>query len=161
MLGCYNGCSSGSDNGYSTLQWQGEKFSVMKSSVFVLVGLRNCAVIFLSFQIHAYEDYPITDVLQMIGFANRPQEDDDAKCVLMCQTSKKDFFKKFLNEPLPVEVNLTRGFVKNVKVWEPMIFNYTFYFSSCRATWTIGCMIISMLRLSQRQLKTNRMPWII
>lgn len=57
-------------------------------------------------KIHAYEDYPVTDVLQMIGFANRPQEDDDAKCVLMCQTSKKDFFKKFLNEPLPVESHL-------------------------------------------------------
>ncbi|XP_034244319.1 putative U5 small nuclear ribonucleoprotein 200 kDa helicase isoform X1 [Thrips palmi] len=57
-------------------------------------------------KIHAYEDYPVTDVLQMIGFANRPLEDDDAKCVLMCQTSKKDFFKKFLNEPLPVESHL-------------------------------------------------------
>lgn len=57
-------------------------------------------------KVHAYEDYPVTDVLQMIGFANRPLEDDDAKCVLMCQTSKKDFFKKFLNEPLPVESHL-------------------------------------------------------
>lgn len=41
----------------------------------------------------------------MVGRANRPLDDDDAKCVLMCQSSKKDFFKKFLNEPLPVEVN--------------------------------------------------------
>lgn len=55
---------------------------------------------------HAYEDYPITDVLQMVARANRPLEDDDAKCVLLCQTSKKDFFKKFLNEPLPVESHL-------------------------------------------------------
>lgn len=29
-----------------------------------------------------------------------------AKCVLMCQSSKKDFFKKFLYEPLPVESHL-------------------------------------------------------
>ncbi|RZF42849.1 hypothetical protein LSTR_LSTR003673 [Laodelphax striatellus] len=57
-------------------------------------------------KIHAYEDYPITDVLQMVGRANRPLEDDDAKCVLMCQSSKKDFFKKFLNESLPVESHL-------------------------------------------------------
>lgn len=42
----------------------------------------------------------------MVGRANRPLDDDDAKCVLMCQSSKKDFFKKFLNEPLPVEVCL-------------------------------------------------------
>lgn len=57
-------------------------------------------------KIHSYEDYPITDVLQMIGRANRPLDDNDAKCVLMCQNSKKDFFKKFLNEPLPVESHL-------------------------------------------------------
>ncbi|CAG2065006.1 unnamed protein product, partial [Timema podura] len=57
-------------------------------------------------KIHAYEDYPITDVLQMVGRANRPLEDHDAKCVLMCQSSKKDFFKKFLNESLPVESHL-------------------------------------------------------
>lgn len=56
-------------------------------------------------KIHAYEDYPVTDVLQMVGRANRPSEDDDAKCVLMCQSSKKDFYKKFMSDPLPVEVN--------------------------------------------------------
>jgi len=58
------------------------------------------------FFIFRYEDYPITDVIQMVGRANRPLDDDDSKCVLMCQSSKKDFFKKFLNEPLPVEVSL-------------------------------------------------------
>ncbi|KAL1375622.1 hypothetical protein pipiens_004616 [Culex pipiens pipiens] len=55
---------------------------------------------------HSYDDYPVTDVMQMVGRANRPLEDDDAKCVLMCQSSKKDFFKKFLNESLPVESHL-------------------------------------------------------
>lgn len=55
---------------------------------------------------HSYEDYPITDVLQMIGRANRPNDDSDSKCVLMCQSSKKDFFKKFINEPLPIESHL-------------------------------------------------------
>lgn len=57
-------------------------------------------------KIHAYEDYAVTDVLRMLGRANRPLEDDDSKCVLMCQTSKKEFFKKFLNDPLPVESHL-------------------------------------------------------
>lgn len=57
-------------------------------------------------KIHAYEDYAVTDVLRMIGRANRPLEDDDSKVVLMCQTSKKEFFKKFLNDPLPVESHL-------------------------------------------------------
>lgn len=57
-------------------------------------------------KIHAYEDYAVTDVLRMLGRSNRPLEDDDSKCVLMCQTSKKEFFKKFLNDPLPVESHL-------------------------------------------------------
>ncbi|CAJ0915055.1 unnamed protein product, partial [Mesorhabditis belari] len=55
---------------------------------------------------HVYEDYPIADVLHMVGLANRPDKDQDAKCVLMCQSSKRDFFKKFLFEPLPVESHL-------------------------------------------------------
>jgi len=57
-------------------------------------------------KLHAYHDYPVTDILQMVGRANRPQEDTDAKCVLLCQTAKKDFFKKFLYEPLPIESHL-------------------------------------------------------
>ncbi|MBN3296912.1 U520 helicase, partial [Amia calva] len=57
-------------------------------------------------KIHAYVDYPIYDVLQMVGRANRPLQDDEGRCVIMCQGSKKDFFKKFLYEPLPVESHL-------------------------------------------------------
>jgi len=30
-------------------------------------------------KIHAYEDYPVTDVLQMIGHANRPLVDEEGK----------------------------------------------------------------------------------
>jgi len=55
---------------------------------------------------HAYEDYPVTDVLQMVGRANRPLKDTEGKAVILCQSSKKDFFKKFLYEPLPVESHL-------------------------------------------------------
>jgi len=57
-------------------------------------------------KIHSYVDYPVTDVLQMIGRANRPLKDEEGKCVVMCQSSKKDFFKKFVYEPLPVESHL-------------------------------------------------------
>ena len=58
-------------------------------------------------KVHAYEDYPVTDVIQMIGsFANRPLIDQKSICVLMCQTSKKEFFLKFLLNPLPVESHL-------------------------------------------------------
>ncbi|CAN8000338.1 unnamed protein product [Ixodes hexagonus] len=61
---------------------------------------------FYNGKVHAYEDYPVTDVLQMVGRANRPLVDEDGKCLLLCQSSKKDFFKKFLYEPLPVESHL-------------------------------------------------------
>jgi len=55
---------------------------------------------------HAYHDYPITEVMQMIGKASRPNLDSDSKCVLLCQTAKKNMFKKFLYEPLPIESHL-------------------------------------------------------
>ncbi|EDQ89655.1 uncharacterized protein MONBRDRAFT_36978 [Monosiga brevicollis MX1] len=55
---------------------------------------------------HRFVDYPITDVLQMMGLASRPGVDESGVCVLMCQTSKKAVFTKFLNEPLPVESHL-------------------------------------------------------
>lgn len=58
---------------------------------------------------HAYEDYSLYEVLHMVGRANRRKDDDfeeDVKCVLLCQSTKKDFFKKFLYEPLPVESHL-------------------------------------------------------
>jgi len=55
---------------------------------------------------HVYEDFPITSILQMIGRANRPLIDQVSKCLLFCQSSKKNFYKKFLYEPLPIESNL-------------------------------------------------------
>lgn len=37
----------------------------------------------------SYVDYPIYDILQMVGRANRPMQDDEGRCVIMCQGSKK------------------------------------------------------------------------
>jgi pre-mRNA-splicing helicase BRR2 len=51
-------------------------------------------------------DYPVTDVLQMVGRANRPLIDDADKAVILCLASKKEFYKKFLYEPLPIESHL-------------------------------------------------------
>ncbi|OBZ77999.1 putative U5 small nuclear ribonucleoprotein helicase [Grifola frondosa] len=55
---------------------------------------------------HRYVDYPVMDVLQMMGRACRPTEDDKSRCVLMCQQTRKDFYKKFLAEGLPIESHL-------------------------------------------------------
>jgi pre-mRNA-splicing helicase BRR2 len=51
-------------------------------------------------------DYPMHDVLQMLGRASRPGLDVSGVCVLLCQSSKKEYYKKFIYEPLPVESHL-------------------------------------------------------
>lgn len=56
---------------------------------------------------HRYIDYPVMDVLQMMGRACRPIEDERSRCVLMCQQTRKDFYKKFLAEGLPIESHLS------------------------------------------------------
>ncbi|KAJ2616612.1 Pre-mRNA splicing [Coemansia sp. RSA 1365] len=54
---------------------------------------------------HRYTDYPVPEVLQMMGRASRPQ-DRQGLCVLMCMANKREFYKKFLYEPLPLESRL-------------------------------------------------------
>ncbi|XP_042220102.1 activating signal cointegrator 1 complex subunit 3-like [Homarus americanus] len=53
-----------------------------------------------------YVDFPITDVLQMMGRAGRPQFDDQGVAVILVHDQKKHFYKKFLYEPFPVESSL-------------------------------------------------------
>eukprot|EP00455_Lapot_gusevi_P039579 TRINITY_DN443_c0_g2_i2.p1 TRINITY_DN443_c0_g2~~TRINITY_DN443_c0_g2_i2.p1 ORF type:complete len:1189 (+),score=464.92 TRINITY_DN443_c0_g2_i2:195-3569(+) len=55
---------------------------------------------------HRHSDYPITDIIQMMGRACRPTQDDNSKCVVFCHTPQKEFLKKFLEEPFPVESHL-------------------------------------------------------
>ncbi|KAK9005390.1 hypothetical protein V6N11_042825 [Hibiscus sabdariffa] len=53
----------------------------------------------------AHTDYPVTDLLQMMGHANRPF-DNSGKCVILCHAPRKEYYKKFLHEALPVESHL-------------------------------------------------------
>ncbi|KAJ2555704.1 Pre-mRNA splicing, partial [Coemansia sp. RSA 1933] len=55
---------------------------------------------------HRYVDYAMPEVLQMIGRASRPGVDQNGLCVLMCMANKRDVYKKFLYEALPVESRL-------------------------------------------------------
>lgn len=64
---------------------------------------------------HRYVDYSMTDILQMVGHAtlseSNDEEDQDtdegaAKCVVFVQANRKEYFKKFLTEGLPVESRL-------------------------------------------------------
>ena len=52
---------------------------------------------------HRYVDYPLSEVLQMFGRASRPLEDEISRGVLMVPAVKREYYKKFLNEALPVE----------------------------------------------------------
>jgi len=51
-------------------------------------------------------DYPITDLLQMMGRAGRPGEDARGVAVLLCHAPRKEYYKRFLFEPFPVESHL-------------------------------------------------------
>merc|ERR1711871_1047606 len=56
-----------------------------------------------------YVDYPITDVLQMMGRAGRPQFDDKGVACILVHEPKKNFYRKFLYEPFPVESQLLKS----------------------------------------------------
>lgn len=68
--------------------------------MYLVVLLTLCACFLLSLR---YVDYPIYDVLQMVGKANRPMLDDEGRCVIMCQGSKK------VNTPLLFPVTWTKA----------------------------------------------------
>ncbi|EGR33236.1 hypothetical protein IMG5_058560, partial [Ichthyophthirius multifiliis] len=90
-----------------------------------------------------YVDYTIPDMLQMISYAknkefvknnnnnkNNNQENVNAKCLVFCHGPKKEFYKKFLFEPYPVESHLNQNlsnhlcgeiYAKNIKSIEDCI----------------------------------------
>lgn len=55
-----------------------------------------------------YVDMPLTDVLQMVGRAGRPQFDDQASACIFIHEPKKQFYRKFLYEAFPVESSLAQ-----------------------------------------------------
>lgn len=57
-------------------------------------------------RVGGYVDYPMTDILQMMGRAGRPQFDTSGTAVVYVSANKKSYYKKFLFEPFPVESSL-------------------------------------------------------
>ncbi|KAK5654988.1 hypothetical protein OQA88_6747 [Cercophora sp. LCS_1] len=55
---------------------------------------------------HRYVDYPLSEVLQMFGKALQSSRDGRGRGVLMLPATKREYYKKFLNEALPVESHL-------------------------------------------------------
>ncbi|KAK8810576.1 hypothetical protein WA158_007151 [Blastocystis sp. Blastoise] len=61
-----------------------------------------------------YIDYPITDVLQMLGRAGRPQFDKEGVGCVLVHDVKKNYYKKFLYEPFPVESSLHKQLTDHI-----------------------------------------------
>ena len=57
-------------------------------------------------KIEGYKDMDLTDVLQMLGRAGRPQYDSSGIARIFTQDSKKEFYKHFLHTGFPVESSL-------------------------------------------------------
>ena len=61
---------------------------------------------FFDAKIEGYKDMDLTDVLQMLGRAGRPQFDSSGIARIFTQDSKKAFYKHFLHTGFPVESSL-------------------------------------------------------
>ncbi|KAA8909084.1 Sec63 Brl domain-containing protein [Sphaerosporella brunnea] len=61
---------------------------------------------FFDAKIEGYRDMDLTDVLQMLGRAGRPQFDTSGIGRIFTQDSKKNFYKHFLHTGFPVESTL-------------------------------------------------------
>lgn len=61
---------------------------------------------FFDAKIEGYKDMDLTDVLQMLGRAGRPQFDNSGVARIFTQDAKKDFYKHFLHTGFPVESSL-------------------------------------------------------
>ncbi|KAL8506512.1 hypothetical protein ACS0TY_017413 [Phlomoides rotata] len=84
---------------------------VMNSSMCWGVPLSAHLVVVMGTQYYdgrenAHTDYPVTDLLQMMGHASRPLVDNSGKCVILCHAPRKEYYKKFLYEAFPVESHL-------------------------------------------------------
>ncbi|KAI2636172.1 Sec63 Brl domain-containing protein [Xylaria nigripes] len=61
---------------------------------------------FYDAKIEGYKDMDLTDVLQMLGRAGRPQFDNSGVARIFTQDAKKEFYKHFLHTGFPVESSL-------------------------------------------------------
>lgn len=85
VLGHEYKCPPGGHHGHTVLRWKRTQVGKWASYSLLIKesqSLMNLASLF------RYVDYPVTDILQMIGRANRPLIDDSSECI---GTSLKQF----------------------------------------------------------------------
>ncbi|KAI5799146.1 Sec63 Brl domain-containing protein [Peziza echinospora] len=112
-IGYYHEALSKTDKRIVEHLYRAGAFKVLIASREVAWELDNTAAVviimgtqFFEGREHRYIDYPLAEVLQMFGKACRPGEDKIGKAVLMCPATRKDYYRKFLNEALPIESHL-------------------------------------------------------
>jgi pre-mRNA-splicing helicase BRR2 len=73
----------------------------------------NLTIVMDTQQHDGYEarDYELPDIMQMVGLTGRPLSDHECRCVIMCHSSKADYYDRFLREPLPIESNLPKNLI--------------------------------------------------
>lgn len=65
------------------------------------VPLSAHLVVVMGTQYYDETDYAVTDLLQMMGHANRPLIDNSGKCVILCHAPRKEYYKKFFERTIP------------------------------------------------------------
>jgi pre-mRNA-splicing helicase BRR2 len=55
---------------------------------------------------HKLVEYKLSEIYEMMGKSGRQLVDGSSSCILYCNSSKKEYYKKFISEPFPVESHL-------------------------------------------------------
>eukprot|EP00611_Tribonema_gayanum_P026985 TRINITY_DN6549_c0_g3_i1.p1 TRINITY_DN6549_c0_g3~~TRINITY_DN6549_c0_g3_i1.p1 ORF type:complete len:2065 (-),score=717.17 TRINITY_DN6549_c0_g3_i1:1631-7681(-) len=64
-----------------------------------------------------YADYPATDLLQMVGMAGQAVDTDGSsggRCHVLCHAPKKDYLRRLLQEPLPIESHIDHALAEHL-----------------------------------------------
>lgn len=112
-IGYYHEALSKSDKDIVKLLYESRIIQILFASrdVAYSLGLTAHMIIVMGTQYyegkeHRYVDYPISEILQMLGCAYQPNYDGVSKAILMTPTVKKEYYRKFLSEALPIESHL-------------------------------------------------------
>ena len=76
--------------------------------------------------LHAYEDYKIADIIKMMGYAQQPSSREVCTAVVFTHSAKTDFFKKFLQDPFPVDCHLEYDLADHINA--EIVSSFMFFF---------------------------------
>ena len=74
----------------------------LKSYMTLILGLQ-----YYNGEINDHSTYELNDIIYMVGTANRPMHDQSSKALLFCHPVHYDYYKKFIQEPIYIESQLS------------------------------------------------------